>query len=388
MDAAQEAQGRRTILLVDDEAAHRYALRRRLELAGFAVIEAPDGTEALRQAGAGGEPGDAGDAVIDAIILDVMLPDISGFEVCRQLRASASTASVPIIHVSGIHVADRDLVHGLESGADAYLTRPVEEDVLIANLHALLRRRDVLRGLSDELDQKRLDEERARDLFLAILGHDLRNPLDAISMSSQLLAKAPPSVDLTQKLTSRITAASRRMTHMLDDIQDYARSRLGADLLLRRTPQRLGALASAAIDEARGANPGLVIELVRQSPEDGLWDGERLSRVIANLLRNAVQHGAEGRPIVVRTGGHADLRTLSVRNEGRAIPDEVRRSLFEPMVQRTTDAPAASNMGLGLFVCRTLVEAHGGRIAVETGEAGTEFRITLPMVAPEKQTAP
>ncbi|WP_377152478.1 response regulator [Roseateles sp. UC29_93] len=245
MDAAHQAHGRRTILLVDDEAAHRYALRRRLELAGFAVVEAPDGAQALRQAVDGDGAG------VDAVILDVMLPDISGFEVCRQLRASTSTASVPIIHVSGIHVADRDLVHGLESGADAYLTRPVDEDVLIANLHALLRRREVLRSLSDELDQKRLDEERARDLFLAILGHDLRNPLDAISMSSQLLAKAPLSAELTQKMASRITAASQRMTHMLDDIQDYARSRLGADLILRRTPQRLGALASAAIDEAR-----------------------------------------------------------------------------------------------------------------------------------------
>ncbi|WP_431263167.1 hybrid sensor histidine kinase/response regulator [Roseateles chitinivorans] len=373
MEAAHQAQGRRTILLVDDEAAHRYALRRRLELAGFAVVEAADGAEALRQAVV-----DVGDAGIDAIILDVMLPDIDGFEVCRQLRASKSAASVPIIHVSGIHVADRDLVHGLESGADAYLTRPVDEDVLIANLHALLRRRDVLRALSDELDQKRLDEERARDLFLAILGHDLRNPLDAISMSSQLLAKGPLTADMTQKMASRITAASRRMTHMLDDIQDYARSRLGADLILRRTPQRLGALASAAIDEARGAYPGLVIELMQESPDDGWWDGDRLSRVIANLLRNAVEHGAEGRPIVVRAGGRADSRQLSVRNEGRPIPDDVRGRLFEPMVHRTTDAPAASNMGLGLFVCRTIVEAHGGRIAVETGASGTEFRIELP----------
>jgi signal transduction histidine kinase len=372
MDAAQQALGRRTILLVDDEAAHRYALRRRLEVAGFAVIEAQDGAEALRQA-----PG------ADAIILDVMLPDISGFEVCRQLRASKSAAAVPIIHVSGIHVSDRDLVHGLESGADAYLTRPVDEAVLIANLHALLRQRDVLRSLSDELVQKRLDEERARDLFLAILGHDLRNPLDAISMSSQLLAKAPLSADLTQKVASRITSASKRMTHMLDDIQDYARSRLGADLILRRTPQRLGALASAAIDEARGAHPGLVVELVQESSDDGSWDGDRLSRVIANLLRNAVEHGSVGRPIVVRTGGRADARQLSVRNEGRPIPDELRSRLFEPLVHHTTDAPAASNMGLGLFVCRTIVEAHGGRIEVETGEAGTEFRIELPAHPPE-----
>jgi signal transduction histidine kinase len=379
MDAAHQARGRRsTILLVDDEAVHRYTLRRRLELAGFAVVEAQDGAEALRQA----VSGDGADRV-DAIILDVMLPDISGFEVCRQLRASGSAASVPIIHVSGIHVADRDLVHGLESGADAYLTRPVDEDVLIANLHALLRRRDVLRAMSDELDQKRLDEERARDLFLAILGHDLRNPLDAISMSSQLLAKAPLSADLTQKMASRITAASRRMTHMLDDIQDYARSRLGADLILRRTPQRLGALASAAIDEARGASPDLVIELVQEAPDDGVWDGERLSRVIANLLRNAVEHGAVGRPVLVRTGGRDGTRQLSVRNEGRPIPDEVRGRLFEPMVHRTTDAPVASNMGLGLFVCRSIVQAHGGRIDVETGEAGTEFLIELPANPPE-----
>ena len=366
MDAAP-ATGGRTVLLVDDDHSHRYALRRRLELAGFAVVEAADGTAALRLA-----------TGVDAIILDVLLPDISGYEVCRQLRAEESGVGVPIVLVSGVYIAEDDQVRGLQGGADAYLTRPVDDEVLIANLHALLRQRDTLRALSEVLEQKRRDEERARDLFLAILGHDLRNPLDAIAMSSELLARAPVSASTTQKMAARITAAARRMAHMLDDIQDYARSQLDAELLLRRAPQRLGALASAAIDEVRGAYPGITVDAVLETSDEGWWDGDRLARVIANLLRNAVEHGAVGRPIVVRTETQGAWRRLSVRNEGAPIPDEVRAKLFEPLVRGGAQAPAAGNMGLGLFVCRVIVEAHGGRIAVETGAAGTEFRIELP----------
>lgn len=366
MDAAP-ATGGRTVLLVDDDHSHRYALRRRLELAGFAVVEAADGTAALRLA-----------TGVDAIILDVLLPDISGYEVCRQLRAAEAGVGVPIVLVSGVYIAEDDQVRGLQGGADAYLTRPVDDEVLIANLRALLRQRDTLRALSEALEQKRRDEERARDLFLAILGHDLRNPLDAIAMSSELLARAPVSASTTQKMAARITAAARRMAHMLDDIQDYARSQLDAELLLRRAPQRLGALASAAIDEVRGAYPGITVDAVLETSDEGWWDGDRLARVIANLLRNAVEHGAVGRPIVVRTEARGAWRHLSVRNEGGPIPDEVRARLFEPLVRGGAQAPAAGNMGLGLFVCRVIVEAHGGRIVVETGAAGTEFRIELP----------
>lgn len=367
MESTPSADGvGRRILIVDDDEAHRYAMRRRLEIAGFSVVEAQSGSEGLQLA-----PG------ADAIILDVHLPDLTGFEVCRRLRESSEMLDVPIIHISAAYVADTDLVQGLRCGADAYLTRPVDEDVVVANLEALLRLRGNLLTLSEQLDETRRKEERARDLFLAVLGHDLRNPLDAISMSGQLLSRAPLSPELAAQVATRITSAALRMRHMLDDLQDYARSRMDADLALRRSPQSLTLLAAKAVDEFRAAQPAVAIELSSDDTAEGVWDGERLSRVIANLLRNAVEHGAKARPVTLRTWSQGSTRLLTVHNEGTPIPDEVMQQLFQPMVQRTTASPAASNMGLGLFVCREIVQAHGGAISVESGAGGTTFQVAL-----------
>ena len=361
---------KRSVLVVDDDPAHRYSIGRRLATAGFRVVEADNGTDALQLA-----PG------VDAILLDVHLPDMTGFEVCRRLRENEQLLDVPIIHISAAYVAAADLVQGLRTGADAYLTRPVDDEVVVANLQAVLRLRENLSRLTQELEETRRNEERARDLFIAVLGHDLRNPLDAISMSTQLLARVPASPDVVEQTTTRISSVALRMKHMLDDIQDYARSRLDTDLELRLAPQRLGELAAQAIDELRAASPRVRIELSSEGPDDGVWDGPRVSRVITNQLRNAIQHGEQGSPVYVEVTGLSESRALTVRNAGAAITQDVMARLFQPMAKRITAAPSASNMGLGLFVCKEIVSAHGGHITLTSGEEGTAFRVELPIVS-------
>lgn len=317
----------------------------------------------------------------DAVILDVHLPDMNGLEVCRQLRESHGMVDVPIVNISGAYIGAADLVRGLRSGADAYLTRPVDDEVVVANLQAVLRLRDNVRRLSAELEEKRRNEDRARDLFMAVLGHDLRNPLDAIAMSSQLLARMPGSPGVIEQATRRISTAAARMTNMLDDIQDYARSRLDTDLALRTTPQSLGQLAAAAIEEMRAANPRANLQLSVNAPDDGFWDGPRLSRVIANLLRNAMEHGQPEETVTVRCWSNGAKRLLAVHNEGPAMSEGVIKQLFQPMAKRVTAAPTGSNMGLGLFVCREIVTAHRGHISVTSDAGGTEFTIELPASA-------
>lgn len=357
----------RTVLLVDDDGAHRYATGRRLVRAGFNVLEAATGEEALAQVHRA-----------DAVILDVRLPDLSGYEVCRRIRERPGLNSVPVLQISGDFVADEDLARGLRGGADAYLTRPVDEDVIVANLEALLRMRRNFSDLSEELDIKRRNEQRASDLFLAVLSHDLRNPLDAIAMTGQLLARAPASAELMSNAAARIVAASERMKHMLDDIQDYARSALGAGLSLRCAPGDLQALVSSVSDEFRASHPDVALSTAVSGETAAVWDQERLARVLSNLLRNAVEHGAAGRPIELQGESDGSTVRLRVRNEGEPIAPEVVARLFEPMVKKTDAAAARGNMGLGLYVCHQVVRAHGGTITVASEGQVTEFLVTLP----------
>src|SRR5262249_42796027 len=140
-----------------------------------------------------------------------------------------------------------------------------------------------------------------------------------------------------------------------------------------------------AVDELRAAQSSVHVELTVDGPDDGVWDGHRLARVLTNLLRNAIQHGAEGRPITVKVFSHgSDLRVLTVHNEGAAIPPEVLHTLFQPMVPRVTSAPSEGNMGLGLFVCKEIVSAHGGSIVITSDATGTECRVELPAQPPHK----
>src|ERR1700761_5629953 len=156
-----------TILVVDDSEDNRYAVRRHLEQAGFRVIEGASGEETLRLAR--DNP--------DLIILDVDLPDTNGFEVCQQIKNHPATAAIPVLNLSATFTMTRHRVQGLESGADAYLCHPVEAIELVATVNALLRVR--------RAEQALRDADRRKDDFLAMLAHELRNPLAAIRTSGE-----------------------------------------------------------------------------------------------------------------------------------------------------------------------------------------------------------
>ncbi|OWQ84078.1 hypothetical protein CDN99_24640 [Roseateles aquatilis] len=199
-------RSRHTILVVDDDEASRYATAKHLRHAGFQTREAATGEEAI--------------ALVDAahaVVLDVHLPGMSGLDVCERLRSLDGHLDLPILQCSGIFTRDADKVAGLRSGADAYLTKPVDEQLLIANLDALLRNRERLRRLADQLDDTRRQEDKARDLFLAVLGHDLRGPLDAILMSATLMVRTEESSPTALRIASRILSSGDRMKQMLED---------------------------------------------------------------------------------------------------------------------------------------------------------------------------
>ena len=222
----------------------------------------------------------------------------------------------------------------------------------------------------DVTERKRM--EQARDRFVAILGHDLRNPLSAIVVAAQHLAKSADLPERHRKTVTRVSHSAARMSRMIEDLIDFAR-RLGGELPLQRSPIDFGDLCRRIVDEVQQAHPGTTINLVTDGDLRGEWDAGRLAQAVSNLVTNAVLHGSA--PFHVRAAGDGDAVVLEVTNHGEAIARAALPDIFEPFSHTT----GSDGLGLGLFIVSDIVAAHGGTIEVESSaETGTVFRSRWP----------
>ncbi len=223
----------------------------------------------------------------------------------------------------------------------------------------------------------------SRDMFLAVLGHDLRGPLTGIDMSAMLLAKPGLSDAARLSAAARIKRASRDMNRLITDLLEYTRTRLGPGIPIDRSACDLGPVCEASLEDIRAGNPEHQF-VQRMSGDLNLQaDATRMQQALSNLLANAVQHGDRLSPVTLTADGEADAIVLKVSNSGDPIPADALYAIFEPLVR----APNASSevhersktsLGLGLFIVREIVLAHGGTITVESSiEAGTVFTIRL-----------
>jgi signal transduction histidine kinase len=224
----------------------------------------------------------------------------------------------------------------------------------------------------------------SRDLFLAVLGHDLRSPLQGIEMASSVLALPTVSDSVRLQTALRVKRASKTMGRLIADLLEYTRSRLGSGITIERSACDLRQVCEEAIDAVKAIAPDQ--EIVQHLSGDlQLWaDCARLQRLLSNLLNNAVQHGDQGAPVALGARGEEDGVVMTVANAGKPIPAEALRDIFEPLVQvpastSDPDRRPKSNAGLGLFIAREIVLGHDGTIDVQSSaEAGTVFTIRLP----------
>lgn len=482
----------RPVLVVDDVNSTRYATVRGLTAGGAEVVEAVTGAQALELA-----PG------CGAVVLDINLPDTDGYAVCRALRADPATRNVPIIHLSARHLRDADKIQGLESGADAYLTHPVDPGVLVATLNAMLRTRaaeqsaarslarlhavvenapigiglvrvdgfllefnerfthmfgpagapgraalpeavrEAMRDsrvrdvpitgththapaagpdgerriewhvsrIDDELalvlatditeryqfERERADllerERRARndaeqanhakDTFLALLSHELRNPLNNIAMWATILRR-PEAAPRLQEGLAAIERGVALQGKLVADLLDMARLSTGK-LELDLEPVRLGPVVrdvALSLDADLQAK-GLALALDIDEGAEALADPARLHQVLWNLLTNAIKFSNPGGVVVVAvTGG--DPVVLRVRDEGVGIEPGLVPKLFERFRQGAAGRQHGfGGLGLGLSIVRNLIELHGGTIAAhsEGRGHGATFEVRLPAYA-------
>ena len=239
----------------------------------------------------------------------------------------------------------------------------------------VVARREVER-LVDELAH----EARLRDLFVGVLAHDLRNPLNAIMLSTGVLTTHPELPAGAARTVQRIEASARRMSGLIEQVLDLTRARAGGGIPVARRPGDLAELCRGMIDELAIASSGRLIELVTDTDAVGAWDSDRLGQVVSNLLGNAVAYSPPGSRIDVRLTGDAERVVLTVRNDGPPIPDHLLPTLFDPFRRATAERSGRSGgLGLGLYITDQIIRAHGGTIDVTSTEVGgTSFTVTLP----------
>jgi signal transduction histidine kinase len=375
------------ILITDDDLLSLKAMEHLLRSNGYEVCTAGNGEETLRQVQA--QPP-------DLILLDVVLPDIEGTEVCRRIKANPQTAGVFIILLSGVRIGSEEQAQAMEGGADGYIARPIANRELLARLQAYIRIKSAEQALerySEHLEE--IVAERTRELReaqdqllrqerLAVLGqmagsvgHELRNPLAVINSSIYYLKMIQPGADeQIRKYLDRIDQQVRTADKIINDLLGFARIK--------------------TVDRKQVAIPELVQSVLEQFPvPEGVTsalelpvdlpnvyiDRQQIEQVLGNLVLNACQAMKDVGQLTVlgeqiSMNGEKWVR-ISVNDTGTGIPPENMHKLFEPLF---TTKP--KGIGLGLAVSRKLVEANGGRIEVasEMGKGAT-FTVVLPVIS-------
>ena len=235
--------------------------------------------------------------------------------------------------------------------------------------------------------------DQARDMFLAILSHDLRNPLHSISMSAGAIPYVAESTSQVKKYTGQITQSVKVMSRMIGDLLDYTRTRLGTGMPVVIAPMDLGLLGVELSDEFRTAHPKRKIIYRPDGDLRGEWDVDRLRQAISNLMGNALQHGSHDVPVELAIRGDGDDVVIDVHNGGAPIrPGDLSR-IFDPLIRGAdADGPGVNrpgSIGLGLNIAREVAKSHGGRIDVtSTADAGTTFSVRLPRCSPISAAPP
>ena len=399
------------ILLVDDQPARLLTYEAILSPLGHRLVTADSGVEALRR---------LMEREFAVILLDVSMPEMDGFETAQLIHQHPRFESTPIIFVTGVHVSELDRLKGYEVGAVDYVYVPVVPEILRSKISVLVElhcQRLELKRLNDSLTEanRRLDaanrklrREKASELaelneqlqkknrelveadqrkddFLAILGHELRNPLAPISNAIEVLQRIGPEEPKMTQMRELIDRQVRHMARLVDDLLDV--SRITQDKINLKTERvDLCTLVKRAVEAQMPAIRARGHEVVVDVPDGPLYasgDAVRLTQVLGNLVNNAAKYTPDGGRIEVSLAGEDGRAKISVRDNGIGIEAGYLGHVFELFGQVRNPRPHSHDgLGIGLALVQRLVEMHEGRVEVQSGgpDKGSEFVIHLPLL--------
>jgi signal transduction histidine kinase len=361
-DAARDARPRPRVMVVEDNPDMRTYLSRRLQKK-YDLELCPDGKEALRR---------IAERPPDLVVSDVMMPEISGDELCRRLKADPATSSIPVVLITARKGVDRTL-EGFKAGADDYLTKPFNIQELLARVEVQLRLQEMGRKLAQH------EKAATMNLVAAGLAHEVRNPVNAILnavkplLEGQLVqSHTPEAQEARQELLAAILDSAERIDRLCGDLLGVARPHLdeNADWQVEEAVES----ALRLIRHRRGVEPTVVRSVERDAPVFGRT--AELNQVLLNLLDNAVRAaGPEGR-IEVRAEQRNGTFRLRVKDSGPGIPAGKEEQIFDPLFTLHGREGAS---GLGLHICRRIIEEHRGKIfARNVPGGGAELIVELP----------
>ncbi len=358
-----------------------------------------------------------GEAALDLLLthefalalLDVQMPGMNGFELAELMRSTEKTRQIPIIFVTAAGKEQDYAFKGYEAGAVDFLYKPLDVAAVRSKVsvfvelycqrretsrqvHALEKSQQEQQALLSQLKTTQIELEQAlrlRDDFMSMAAHELRTPINTLFLETQLrkmqLKRGQAEIFDAAYLQTMVDKDQRQiqsMVRLIDDMLDASRIRSNR-LSIRPVQFELSALLARVVDNLsnQAIDADTTITLSAPTPVNGMWDEFRIEQVVINLLTNALRYG-RAKPVEITLHALPDGARIEVRDHGMGIPEEDQLRIFEQF-ERVTGNDGTGGLGLGLFITRQLVEAHGGFISVKSrrGE-GSTFEVTLPLNPP------
>jgi signal transduction histidine kinase len=275
-----------------------------------------------------------------------------------------------------------------------HLWSQTHADTATTDLHDIIRFNEAIdQAIAESITRYTADVGQSTERFLAILGHDLRNPVGAVMTSTSfMLDNAKHQGDLPQpylSLIEGVARSARRMHHMVADLVEFARVSFGQTIPIERISMDIEPLVRDVVAEVRASSPGRQIRAEFSGDLRGDWDRDRLFQALTNLVGNAVQHGSATTPVHVAVRGERDTVAIAVRNDGPTMSSDQIARLFHGMNGVPRDGRDRRHLGLGLYIVEKIVSAHGGLIEVTSSEdKGTTFTMRLPRLASATAMSP